>query len=226
METQALARLLRLASPALPVGGFGYSQGLEGAIDRGWAAGEADIAQWVEDVLTSSLARFEAPLFCRLYRAWEGADYAAAERWNALFLAGRETAEFRAESVQMGSSLRTLLASTGEFSAEDLRPLAALEEPAFPTAFAFAAVLWRIALPEALTGYLFAWAENQVSAAMRLTRLGHVGAQRILARAASLLPGLVARACDLPDEELSNFAPALAIASCLHETQPSRMFRS
>jgi len=226
METVALARLLRLASPVLPVGGFGYSQGLEAAIDQGWVKAEADIAQWIEDVLASSLARFEAPMFCRLYRAWEARDYPAVERWNALFLAGRETAEFRAETVQMGASLRTLLASTGEFAREGLQPLAALSEPAYPTAFAFAAVLWGIALPEALTGYLFAWAENQVSAAMRTTRLGHVGAQRILARVASLLPELVACACDLRDEDLSNFTQALTIASCLHEIQSSRVFRS
>jgi urease accessory protein len=226
MDTQALARLLRLASPALPVGAFGYSQALEAAIDRGWVKAEADVAQWIEDVLVLSLARFEAPLFCRLFRAWADADYPAVERWNARFLAGRETAEFRAETVQLGASLRALLASTGEFPAQTLRPLAALGEATYPTAFAFAATLWGIALPAALTGYLFAWAENQVSAAMRLVRLGHVGAQRILAHAGSLLPGLVARACDLPDEELSNFTPALAIASCLHETQPSRVFRS
>ena len=116
IETQALARLLRLASPALPVGAFGYSQGLEAAIDQGWVKGEADVATWIQDVLEFNLGSFEAPVFCRLHRAWERADHDRVARWNGLFLAARETAEFRAETVQMGASLRTLLGSTGEFS--------------------------------------------------------------------------------------------------------------
>jgi urease accessory protein len=226
IETQALARLLRLASPALPVGAFGYSQGLEAAIDQGWVKGEADVASWIEDVLEFNLGRFEAPVFCRLHRAWENADHAGVASWNGLFLAARETAEFRAETVQMGASLRTLLASTGEFSRDALEPLAGVASPAFPTAFAFAAAHWQISLPAALTGYLFAWAENQVSAGMKTMRLGHIGAQRILARVAAALPVLVEAACAMADDEMSNFTPGLAIASCLHETQASRVFRS
>jgi urease accessory protein len=226
VEALALARLLRLASPALPVGAFSYSQGLEAAIDQGWVKGEADIASWIEDVLEFNLGRFEAPVFCRLYRAWERADHDSVAKWNGLFLAARETAEFRAETVQMGASLRTLLASTGEFSRQSLEPLAGLTTPAFPTAFAFAAARWQISLAAALTGYLFAWAENQVSAGMKTMRLGHIGAQRILARVAAALPGRVESACNLADDEMSNFTPGLAIASCLHETQASRVFRS
>jgi urease accessory protein len=226
IEAHALARLLRLASPALPVGAFGYSQGLEAAIAQGWLKDEADIAGWLEDVLEFSLARFEAPVFCRLHRAWERGDSTAVAQWNELFLAARETAEFRAETVQTGASLRTLLTSTGEFAPQLLQPLASLAAPAFPTAFAFAAVQWNVPLQAALTGYLFAWAENQVSAAVKTMRLGHIGAQRILGRVAAALPGLVESACNLADDEMSNFTPGLAIASCLHETQASRVFRS
>jgi urease accessory protein len=222
----ALTRLLRLASPALPVGAYSYSQGLETAVAHGWIGDEASIGEWIADTLAFNLAAFEAPLLLRLHQAWRRDDVDAARRWNARFLAGRETAEFRAESCQMGYSLRALFESTGEFPADRRWRLETMDAPAFPTVFAFASAEWDIAPEPMVCGYLFAWAENQVNAAMKTMRIGHVGAQRILARLASMLPQLAQHAASLDDGELSNFTPALAIASCLHEVQDSRMFRS
>jgi len=226
VEPLPLSRLLRLASPALPVGAFSYSQGLEAAIDRGWVKGEADIAAWIDDVLEFNLTRFEAPVFCRMHQAWRRGDHGCVQNWNERFLAARETAEFRAETAQMGQSLRTLLATTGEFPVVALQSLNAMETVSYPTAFSFAAVAWEIDLRAALTAYLFSWAENQVAAAMKVMRLGHVGAQRILAALTLRLSELVEASSTLEDAQLSNFTPALALASSLHETQFSRLFRS
>jgi urease accessory protein len=226
VHAHALTRLLRLSSPALPVGAYSYSQGLEAAIGLGWLRGEADIGRWVQDVLTFNLARLEGPVLCRLYRAWERQDTDAAIEWNARFLAARETAELYAETRQMGGSLRGLLRATGELDERSLASLERVPSPAFPVVFAFAAVSWAIPLPATLTGYFFAWAENQVGAAMKTMQLGHIGAQRILAGVSAALPALVesAQACD--DRGFSNFTPALAIAGALHETQDGRLFRS
>ena len=222
----ALIRLLRLASPALPVGAFGYSQGLETAIAQGWVRDETDIAAWIQDVLEFNLARFEAPLLVRLIGAWSAGDLAEVGRWNEILLAGRETAEFRAETSQMGYSLRALFNATTEFSPAELERLAQIISPGFPSVFAFAVCMWRIPLRSALAGYLFAWAENQVGAAVKSMRLGHVGAQRVLSAVSAALPALLESALACEDEALSNFAPGLTIASCLHEIQDGRMFRS
>jgi urease accessory protein len=226
MHAHALTRLLRLSSPALPVGAYSYSQGLETAIGLGWLRGEGDIGRWVQDVLAFNLARLEGPVLCRLQRAWEQRDTALAIEWNARFLAARETAELYAETCQMGSSLRGLLRATGELDEQSLARLGQVQTPAFPTVFAFAAAQWAIPLPATLTGYLFAWAENQVGAAMKTMKLGHIGAQRILAGVSAALPALVESALACEDQGFSNFNPALAIASALHETQDGRLFRS
>jgi urease accessory protein len=225
-ETLALARLLRLASPALPVGAYSYSQGLETAVAHGWVSDEASIGAWVSDALAFNLGRFEAPILARLHAAWKRDDVQAVAHWNALFLAGRETAEFRAETCQMGYSLRQLFETTGEFDGLALARLREIPSPAFPAVFAFAAAQWQIEPGPMLSGYLFAWAENQVNAAMKTMRIGHVASQRILAGVSARLSELVAHAQHAQDEDLSNFTPALAIASCLHEVQDSRMFRS
>src|SRR6188768_867504 len=114
MSDVRLARLLQLASPALPVGAYSYSQGLESAVEAGIVHDAASAQSWIGDVLELSVASMEAPVFLRLYGAWRVADFAAVEYWNALFLASRESAELRAETVQMGYSLTRLLIELGE----------------------------------------------------------------------------------------------------------------
>lgn len=225
-NTLSLVRLLRLASPALPVGAFAYSQGLETAIGEGWVHDETSIGDWICDVLEFNLARFEAPVLHRLMLAWSANDLEEVRRLNDWFLAARETAEFRAETAQMGYALRQLFDGTGEFAPEEVDALHRMETVAFPTAFAFAAARWEICRAAAVSAYLFAWSENQVNSAMKAVRLGHVGAQRILGRVSGLLTRLKSTSSYFEIEETSNFTPALAIASCLHEPRDARVFRS
>ena len=222
----ALTRLLRLASPILPVGAFSYSQGLESAVELGWVRDEASTRDWVSEVMAHALARFEAPLWCRLYRAWTRSDADAANAWNGVFLAGRESAEFRAETVQMGYSLRVLFADCAEFDEARLRLLRAVEDPAFPTVFSFGCAAWCISERQGLLAYLWAWLENQVSAAMKTVPLGQTAGQRLLSGIGGKLAGVIDAAQETEDDELSNCAPALAIASFRHETQYTRLFRS
>lgn len=223
MSGTGLAQLLRLASPMLPVGAYSYSQGLEWVVEEGIVRDEQTALRWIGDALAFNIGTLEAPVWRRLYEAWSTNDAAVAARWNEHFLAVRETAELRAETVQMGEALKLVLKATGEI---DAGPLDRIEQAAFPTAFSFAAQGLGVPLREGMIGYLWAWGENQVSAAMKLVPLGQSSGQRILARLIGLLPGIVARALEGDDDTLSNFAPGLAIASSRHETQYTRLFRS
>lgn len=222
----ALARLLQLASPALPVGAFSYSQGLEWAIEDGTVRDEAGALAWIGDLLEHNLGRFEAPLLARLHEAWEQRDIASVRRLNELHLASRESAELRAETLQMGYSLVRLLRELGDFPAETAEALGTLGETSFPTAWSAAAAAWRIPAEAALTAYLWAWAENQAMAALKAVPLGQSAGQRILLALGARVPAIAQRALTLDAEAWSNLAPGFAIASCRHETQYSRLFRS
>jgi urease accessory protein len=205
---------MQLASPSLPVGAYSYSGGLEAAIEAGIVTDGESAERWIGEVLAHSIAQMEAPLLLRL--ACADADRA---HWNALFLASRESAELRAESVQMGYSLNRLLPALG------IDPVA-LEEPAFPTVFARAASAWGIEPQQALVAYLWAWLENHVMAAVKAVPLGQTAGQRMLYRLGTRLEGIAREAAALEDDALCNFAPGLAILSARHETQYSRLFRS
>lgn len=226
MSDQRLARLLQLASPALPVGAYSYSQGLEAAIEAGMVHDAASAQAWISDVLELSVASMEAPLLLRLMHAWLRADIAAVEYWNTLFLASRETAELRAESVQMGYSLTRLLNEIGEHDSSSFMQLQRLDEPAFPTAYACAAAHWQIASSSALIAYLWSWIENQVMAALKAVPLGQTAGQKILLALGARLEANALAAAARSDNELGNFAPGLAMLSSRHETQYSRLFRS
>ena len=206
----SLAKLLQLASPTLPVGAYSYSGGLEAACEEGIVTDAASAQRWIGDVLEFSVARMEGPMVFRMMND---------QNWNEYFLASRETAELRAETVQMGYSLNRLFKDLGLGEVP-------LEEPSFPAAFAYAAAQWKIEPEAALQAYLWAWLENQVMAALKAVPLGQTDGQRILLSLGDRIEGLVKKAMQMKDEDVGNFAPGLALLSAKHETQYSRLFRS
>ncbi|KAB2923441.1 MAG: urease accessory protein UreF [Dechloromonas sp.] len=222
-----LARLLQLASPALPVGAYTYSQGLEWAVESAVITNEISAGRWIADLLRHAVGRYEAPLLAALMAAWHADQTAEISRLNSEFLASRESAELRAETAQMGFSLNRLI---GDLRSPELtgvsKTLATLDEIAFPTAWSGIASTWDIPPEAALTAYLWSWAENQVMAALKAVPLGQASGQRLLAELGGVIPEVALAAGHLPEQEWSNFTPAFAIACARHETQYSRLFRS
>ena len=222
-----LARLLQLASPALPVGAYTYSQGLEWAVESGVIRDEKTAGRWIADLLQHGIGRYEAPLVFALMAAWTAADTPEIIRLNAEFLASRESAELRAETAQMGFSMRLLLRDLRDDALADVAVLLqGLPELAFPTVWAGIAATWKIDPQSALIAYLWSWAENQVMAALKAVPLGQAAGQRLLAELGWQIPAVAVDAGKLPETAWSNFTPAFAIACARHETQYSRLFRS
>jgi urease accessory protein len=221
----ALLALLQLTSPSLPVGAYSYSQGLEAALAADLPGDRARIAEWITDHLELVIARCEAPLLLRLHRAWRTNDYAGAARWNEFFLSTRDTAEFRAETLQMGHSAARLLAQLDAARPEALEFLLGLP-PTFPASFAFAASAWDIPERAMVVGYLWTWSENQVLAALKAAPLGQAAGQSMLRTIAARIPSIAEHAMTLADDEITSFAPGLSIASYRHEMLAGRIFRS
>jgi len=214
------AALLQLSSAALPVGAYSYSQGLETAIDDGRLRSGDDVARWFGDVLRLVVSRYEAPLWWRLRAALDRDDRAAFIAWNDEFLATRETAELRAETLQMGHSMIALMRGL-EMPVE-----IEIDDWTWPAAHAVASHTWSIAPQSALNGYLFGWLENQVLAGMKALPYGQLAGQRMLHALRPALAAVVAAASTTRDDDLTTQAPGYAITSARHESQYSRLFRS
>ena len=224
-----LISLLHLASPALPIGGFSYSQGLEAAIDCGLVRDAGTAERWVRDNLAHVQAQCEAPVWLLLHRAWQARDHATVRQWNDWFHATRETSELRLETGQMGWSLARLIAQMGwgDDASRDL--LRNMQPVCLPTAFTAACMALGIDARDGLAAYLFNWAENQVAAALKAVPLGQVAGQQILLGLHHAVLDAVDEAVCRADAEplrLSTFSPMLGLLSARHETQYSRLFRS
>ena len=234
-------QLMWLASPALPVGGFSYSEVLEAAVDTGRATNEAQVADWLRDQLHLSLARADLAVLARAIPAWQRGDLGRVTELNQWVTQTRETRELRLQAEQMGRSLvEWLKQRTGDatvaISDQRLAACAALSPaPTWPIAFALAvaqvlpegpAVQQKEGIREAMLSFAFGWAENMVQAAIKAVPLGQTAGQRILQRLIDQIPQAIDHALALQDSERQAFTPMLAILSSQHEIQYSRLFRS
>jgi urease accessory protein len=226
MNIAEFTALLHLASPALPIGAFSYSQGLEAAIDVGMIANADDAAHWIANGLANVLAPGELPFIAHQLERWRTHDAHALIEANAEFIASRESGELRRETSQMGWSLRQLCAQLEWGDAERRATLERMTPIAQPTAFAFAAWAHDASSEATLAAYAFSWVENQMAAALKAVPLGQLAGQRIVVALRPRIEEAVARALATPPDSLNTFAPQLGILSARHESQYSRLFRS
>jgi len=228
IDLNEITALMQLASPALPIGGFSYSQGLEAAIDSGLVNDAASAESWIQDVFLGVFARSEAPLWLLSFQAWANADQNAVEDLNDYFLASRETQELRAETEQMGWSLLQIAQSLA-WGGASVEQLASMKPLSLLTAHTYASFHLNIQAQNGLAAYAFSWIENQVAASLKAIPLGQVAGQQALTKIRLLVPQMVAEAKERANPDLSkidNFSPIMAILSSRHETQYSRLFRS
>lgn len=214
-------RLWQLISPTLPIGAYSYSQGLEYAVERDWVNSEKSASEWILGQISNNLSMLDVPIFLRMMDAWQDDQLEQIEYWNEIILALREASELRQEDCNLGAA--TVKVLTG---LDVSMPKLENEDLAFVSVFSFACHYWSIDKLEAVHGLLWSWCENQVAAAIKLVPLGQTSGQRIMSDAIEVIAQSVRKAQQCKDEEIGLLAPGLAIASALHETQYTRLFRS
>lgn len=223
MTPLALLQLLRLASPALPVGGYAYSQGLEHAVQAGQVDSGESLSQWLQGLLANGLGTLDLPLLARMRLTWEAGDEAAAHALNLELLAWRDCAEARLEERQMGNSLAGVLAESGVQAAV---PLLEGGAATYLGCFALACSAWGVPERDTLLAFAFNWAENQVTAGVKLVPLGQKAGQRVLAGMLAPIERAVREALEHPEDALFSSTPGRSLAQLLHAGQHARMFRS
>ncbi|MGL4231751.1 MAG: urease accessory protein UreF [Casimicrobium sp.] len=219
-------RLLQLASPALPVGAYSYSQGLEWAIESGAVNNVATAQRWIEDHLLLVFATYEAPTYVKAFNAWRDANRVEIESINEQFIASRESSEPRAETLQVGFSYAAWCREVAPLTDRQREMLAALSRVCAPVAAALASCACGLAAREGLLAYVFGFAENQVMVLAKALPLGQIAVQKMLFALNDAVNACVDTALELSDEDWSSASPLLAIAQMKHETQYSRLFRS
>lgn len=220
---RSLLALLQFVSPALPVGAYSYSEGIETLVQNGKVKDLATLEYWLQQELKYGAISVEAIALLRVYACLENGDRAQLKYWNEWLSAFRETEEIRRQSWQMGRSLTRLLI--------DLQPalqptIADCGDCNFTVAFAIAAHHWQIDSQTAVLGYLYSWASNLANAGVRLIPLGQTQGQQLLLNLYPVLEQTTTTVMNANDDSLKSCGWGLAIASMQHETLYSRLFRS
>ena len=228
LTSGSFLQLMWLASPALPIGGFSYSEGLEAAVNAALVATESEAADWLQHQLHLTQSRGDMAAIAQAMPAWASDDRARLQALNSWVRHTRESSELRLQTEQMGRSLVEWMKNRyadDTHALERIHWLAA-QDASYPMAFALAAMLTGATAHDALLAYAFGWAENMTQAAIKSVPLGQSAGQRILAKLTQAIPSAVTKALAMPDAERQAFSPMLAILSARHEHQYSRLFRS
>ena len=218
----ARLRLFQLVSPALPVGAFSYSEGLEVLVQRGVLADAAAVQAWLAAELRRGAVAVETAALRGLQQAWAAGQAAVVLELDGWLLAQREAAELRAQQRQMGRSLLQLLAELGW----PLQGQAAALDLAWPAAFAWAAQCLELGAPAVQEAYLYSWVANQLSAAVRLVPLGPTQAQRLQWQLAPLIAERAAALAEADPRQQWNSGVGAGLAQLQHAELYSRLFRS
>jgi len=219
----SLLRLMNLMSPTLPIGGFSYSQGIEQAIENNWISDINTAQQWLENQLYFGLLYTDLPILIRLYESTFIGDKDQALEWSNFLLACRETRELRQEEINRGRALTKIIESL-ESSA--VSGWSKITNTNHLSGYALISNVWKIPIDELLLGYSWSWLENQVSAIVKIIPLGQTEGQLLLNKLVKEIPEVISKSKGVAIEDIGMTQPAVAIASSLHETQYTRIFRS
>ncbi|TVQ12594.1 MAG: urease accessory protein UreF [Leptolyngbya sp. DLM2.Bin27] len=236
-KDQALLRLLQLTSPALPVGAYSYSEGLETLVEQRLIVAPKSLVTWLEQELAYGMVAIDGAALAMAHSMAQKAADPALEAapseaaWSEIaalnhqLSALRDSEETRQQSWDMGRSLVRMATHLHP----DLKPwFKATGHPCnFAVAFALLAARWQIDDRSAVLGYLHSWAGNVITSAVKLVPLGQTVGQKMLL---GLYPAMEA-ACDralatqdLADLCLSSWGTTLATLQ--HESLYTRLFRS
>jgi urease accessory protein len=226
---EQLLAALQLSSPALPIGAFSYSQGLESAVAAGIVNDELSLQNWVAEGLEFSFGMLELPVWCLQHQYWS-ANQTDIGQCQALelddwFLASRETEELRLETEQMGWSAQALLRDWAQGNGQ-WQTLLARRPVSLPTVMSALAVFEGVDIKLGATAYAFAWLEGQVMAGSKSIPLGQAAIQRVIRAQRVNCILAVNRALKMERGELQTFSPGLALLSSQHETLYTRLYRS
>jgi urease accessory protein len=219
----AMQRLLQLSSPALPVGAYAYSQGLESAVENNWVGNREELVDWLNTIVTGQMAYLDVPVLQRLHSAWVAGSIDDLNDWNNFLLASRESKEILDEDKQLASALTRLIKN---LELNQWEVLANMKQKSYATVFSFAARCWGIETKSMTIAYVYAWLENQVAAAIKLVPLGQTEGQQTILELSDAVEDAVEQGLKVNDEDIGFQLPGLAMASCWHERQYSRLFRS
>lgn len=224
-----LLRLQSWLSPAFPTGSYSYSHGLEWAVEAGHVNNSKSLVDWLEADLCYGSGRNEAIFFNEAWRCTRDDNRARLFEIAELAAAFRGTSEFALETSQQAAScLATLRRVWPDPLLETFSELLAelRISPVLSVVLGLRAAKQDIPATLALPAFLQSYLANLITAGVRLVPLGQTDGQLALAELEPAVLAVAAQAQQATIHDLGSVGFMVDLASALHETQYTRLFRS
>lgn len=221
------ALLMMWLSPGFPVGAYAYSHGLEWAAESGLVKDRSGLESWLSCLLSHGSIRNDLILVAESWRAASITfDAARVAKANELALALQPSPERRLEQTAQGRAFLDAVRAAFPCPAIAHLDALSLDEVAYSVVLGVAAAGHAIPLPDLLPAVALAFCQAQVSAAIRLGITGQTDGQRILAALQPAIQATAATATRLGPDDIGSAVWSADLASLLHETQYTRLFRT
>jgi urease accessory protein len=218
---------LHLCDSLFPIGGFGYSDGLEAATAAGLVQTPAELQGWLDICLEEAVGRTDGPAALRAWSAFERQDWPALFELDDEITAMRPSSATRRSSRAMGLRLVTTWSALyPDRRMEHLLDLARRRRPGpvLPIAFGCACASAGVGMHDTGAAFAYTRLASTTSAALRLMRIGQTDAHARLARTLERVPLVVDAMTTRIRPE--SFAPAMDLAAMAQQYLHSRLFRS
>jgi len=227
IAAHALLALLHICDSLFPIGGFGYSDGLEAATAAGLVETPADLQAWLDVGLDDVLGRMDGPAALRAWSAFDRQDWHALCQLDEELTAMRPSAAVRRSSRAMG--LRLITTWSTVYPDKRLEHLLGLAREqslglTLPTAFGCACASAGVGMRDAGAAFAYTRLASTTSAALRLMRIGQTDAHMELAKALRRVPMVVEAMTTRA--QLESFTPAMDVSAMTQQYLHSRLFRS
>ena len=227
-----LLSLLQLSDPALPIGGYAHSAGLETYVQQEIVHDPATAREWVTHILGTAIHYTDAALLSLAYEATCDNNPTRLTELNALAEALKLPREIRESSRLLGRRLLAIFTPhLTQTNSTQPNPTPTPTAPASPNphysiAFAWCAANLGIALAPTLTAFYYNAAAGMVTNCVKLIPIGQQDGQKILFSLHPLIGELTEKSIH-PDEDLIGLCcPALDIRCMQHEQLYSRLYMS
>jgi urease accessory protein len=227
LAPRPLLALLHLCDSLFPIGGFGYSDGLEAATTAGLVHTPADLQAWLDVCLDEVVGRTDGPAAVRAWSAFERQDWEAVCELDEEITAMRASAATRRSSRAMGLRLVTTWSALyPDRRIDHLLDLARRQRlgPALPIAFGCACASAGVGTRDAGAAFAYTRLASTTSTALRLMRIGQTDAHARLAETLQRVPAVVDAMMTRARPE--SFAPAMDVSAMTQQYLHSRLFRS
>lgn len=225
----SLLSLLQLSDPALPIGGYAHSAGLETFVQQGIINNSSRAKEYVTAMLSRSLSYTDAAFVSLAWDAAGEEDLEELLKLDEECTAVKLPMEIRQASQKLGTRLIKIFHPLcPQKLTADFRETVAAQKTTgnYPVVFGMYAAALKIEKREMLTGFYYNAAAGMLTNCVKLIPLGQQDGQELLFSLQPLILELVEKTME-PDEDLLGLCcTGFDIASMQHEQLYSRLYMS